>query len=85
MKSAEQAVLRMDQTVLGKMAVSEWLRLAEGWSVLRDSAWSQNALQQAAARCVKIENRAKVEAVAKRLFPGMALRFPTPKPKGWFG
>ena len=29
--------------------------------------------------------KTKVEAVAKRLFPGMALRFPTPKPKGWFG
>jgi len=71
--------------VLAKRPASEWLRLAEGWSVLRDSARSLEALQQAAVRCVKIEDRQKVVAVAQRLFPGKALPFPTPKRKGWFG
>ena len=91
MTRAEQAVLRMDQTALGKMAVGEWLRLAEGWRVLGDAARSPGdaarsleALKQAAARCLRIEDRQKAEAVAKALFPGTTLSFPAPRKTGWF-
>ena len=82
----EQAVRRLDQTVLGKMAAGEWLRLAEGWSVLGDAARTLEALKQAATRCGKIEDRQKVAAAAKRLSPDAALLFPAPpRTKGWFG